>query len=301
MEKKTKYILVGLGVVAVGAGAYVYYLQQQKKKRNATSDFNEAITSNNIQLPAPTTSSSSGSSSSGFPLKKGSRGTLVTNLQNALIKKYGASILPKYGADGGFGSETHNALISKGLPTVITSEIFTQIVLGSGSGSSSSSTSSSSSNSSSDIASSLHSAITKNSISTAIRALKKIKNVSSYSAVNSIFKKTRTGLVRKTLVTALLDRFSSPSEKKQLNQEFYRIGLKYDGSKWSLSGVLGIVMDQLVTIEPTKIWDESGRSLQVPKATILGEYLDANNGATEFETLDRRRLFVKTTAISYVS
>ena len=117
----------------------------------------------------------------------------------------------------------------------------------------------------------------------------------------SVFKQTRIGFVRKTLVTALLDRFNSTSEKKQLNQQFYRIGLKYDGSKWSLSGISGAVIDQLVTIEPTKIWDESGRSLQVPRATILGEYLDANNGVTEFETLDRRRLFVKTTSISYTS
>ena len=102
------------------------------------------------------------------------------------------------------------------------------------------------------------------------------------------------------MVTGLLDRFNSTSEKKQINQQFYRIGLKYDGSKWSLSGIEGTLLDQLVTIEPTKIWDKTGRSLQVPKATILGEFLDANNGVTEFETLDRRRLYVKTTSISYV-
>lgn len=299
MEKKTKYILVGLGVVAVGTGAY-FYFQQQKKKRNQTSDFTEAITTNSLPLPAPPTSSSSssGSSNSGFPLKKGSRGTLVTNLQNALIKKYGASILPRYGADGGFGSETLSALISKGLPTTISSDVFTQIVLSSGS---SPTSSGGSTTTSSSISSSLHSAITKDNISSAIAALKNIKNVTGYTSVNSVFKQTRIGFVRKTLVTALLDRFNSTSEKKQLNQQFYRIGLKYDGSKWSLSGISGAVIDQLVTIEPTKIWDESGRSLQVPRATILGEYLDANNGVTEFETLDRRRLFVKTTSISYTS
>ncbi|MBL4625903.1 MAG: hypothetical protein JKY42_12305 [Flavobacteriales bacterium] len=297
MEKKTKYILVGLGVVAVGTGAF-FYFQQQKKKRNSVSDFTDAITSNNIPLPAPTSSSSSSSSSSGFPLKKGSRGTLVTNLQNALIKKYGASILPKYGADGGFGTETVNALIAKRFPTTITSEIFTQILLSSGS---SSSGSSSSSNSASSIASSLHSAITSDSISKAISALKKIKGISGYSTVNSIFKETRIGFVRKTMVTGLLDRFNSTSEKKKINEQFYRIGLKYDGSKWSLSGIAGTLLDQLATIESTKIWDKSGRSLQVPKATILGELLDANDGVTEFETLDRRRLYVKTTSISYVS
>jgi len=119
MEKKTKYILIGLGVVAVGAGAYVYYQIQKKKRDNAQREFEQAVNTNSVALPGPTSSytpyrsSSSGSSSSGFPLKKGSRGTLVTNLQNALIKKYGRAILPKYGADGAFGSETQNALVSR--------------------------------------------------------------------------------------------------------------------------------------------------------------------------------------------
>jgi hypothetical protein len=130
-------------------------------------------------------------------------------------------------------------------------------------------------------------------------ALKQIKNVSGYTAVNTIFKKTRINFVRKTLVTALLDRFNSSSKKKQINAELYRIGLKYDGSQWALSGFYGLGIDQLITIEPTHIWDDEGRKMNVPIATILGEYLDANNGVTEFETLDRRRLFVKTTSISY--
>jgi len=299
MQKKTKYILIGLGVVAVGTGAYMYYQFLQKKKKNTAAEFKAAITSNTTALPSITTSSTSsgGSTSSGFPLKRGSRGTLVTSLQNALIKKYGASILPKYGADGGFGSETVNALQSKGLPTTVDSDTFTKIVLSTGS----STSSSSSSTTSSSISKLLHSGISKDNFSTVISALKKIKNVSKYSAVNTIFKKTRIGYVRKTMVTALLDKFQSTSEKKKLNEQFYRIGLKYDGSKWSLSGILGGMIDQLVTIERAKIWDASGKSLEVPSDTILGEYLDANNGVTEFETLDRRRLFVKTTSIRYAS
>lgn len=305
MEKKTKYILIGLGVVAVGTGAYVYYQIQKKKRENATKEFENAINTNSVTLPTNTPSytpskpkpSSSSSGSSGFPLKKGSRGTLVTNLQNALIKKYGAAILPKYGADGGFGSETYNALVSKGLPTVIDEDAFTKIVLGGGSVSSGATSSSSGSGSSSQIASNIHSAIGQDDFSAVLTELKKIKSVSSYTAVNTVFKQTRIGLVRKTLVTALLDQFTASSEKKSLNQEFYRMGLKYDGSKWSLSGIV----DRLVTIEPTRVWDESGRTLNVPKATILGEYLDANDGVTEFETLDGRRLFVPTHSIKYTA
>lgn len=297
MENKTKYILIGLGVVAVGAGAYVYSQIRKKKRTNAANAFQESFSPETIpSLPQVTNTSSSSSGSSGFPLRKGSSGKLVTNLQNALIRKYGASILPRYGADGHMGNETIQALTSKGFPTRIDSDTFSEIILGSGASSSSSSGSSTSSS----ISKSLHSAILKGSLSSAISALRKISDVSGYTAVNSVFKKTRVGFVRKTLVTALLDRFNSTTQKKQINQEFYRIGLKYDGSKWSLSGIMGIVMDQLVTIEPTKIWDDSGKAIRVPKGTILGEYLDANDGATEFETLDRKRLFVKTTSISYI-
>ena len=295
MEKKTKYLLVGLGVVTVGAGTFLYLQNQKKKKQNANDTIADSFTSSSLPIPAPTTSTNSGgSSSSGFPLKKGSRGTLVTNLQNALIKKYGPSILPKYGADGGFGTETVNALLAKGFPTTITSELFSRLVIGSGGTSYSTNSSSSSS-----ISKALHSAILNNSLSSALQALKNIKDVAGYTAVNTIFKKTRVALVRKTLVTALLSRFNSSTKKKQINAELYRIGLKYDGNQWALSGVYGIAIDQLITIEPTHVWDDDGRKMNVPTATILGEYLDANNGVTEFETLDRRRLFVKTTSISY--
>lgn len=50
-----------------------------------------------------------GVSVSVFPLKRGSKGSKVKELQNALLKK-NASILPKYGADGDFGSETESAV-----------------------------------------------------------------------------------------------------------------------------------------------------------------------------------------------
>jgi hypothetical protein len=303
MENKTKYLLIGVGVVAVGAGAFIYFQHQKKKNNTSNNSIADSFANNASSLPAsnassyPSGSSSSsggGSSSSGFPLKKGSKGTLVTNLQNALIKKYGARILPKYGADGGFGTETVNALLSKGLPTVITSELFTQLVIGSGGTSSSTN-----SNSPANISKALHASILKNSLSDALAALSQITDVAGYTAVNTIFKKSRIDFVRKTLVTALLSQFSSAAKKKQINAELYRIGLKYDGNQWALSGIYGIAIDQLITIEPTHVWDGNGRKLNVPTATILGEYLDANNGVTEFETLDRRRLFVKTTSISY--
>jgi hypothetical protein len=298
MENKTKYILIGLGIVAVGTGAYMYTRIRRKKQANAANAFQESFSSSNLPaLPTGNQSSSSSSSSgSSFPLKKGSSGKLVTTLQNALLKKFGSSILPKYGADGHFGTETVQALTSKGYPSRVDSDLYSEIILGTGT----STPPNSFGITTASISKALHQSIIKGSISMARNALKKIDDVSEYTAVNTIFKKTRVGLVRKTLVTGLLDRFNSTDQKKLLNQEFYRIGLKYDGSKWSLSGILGAVMDQLITIQATKVWDESGLAMTVPKGTILGEYLDANDGTTEFETLDRKRLFVQTTSIRYV-
>ena len=50
------------------------------------------------------------SSASAFPLKKGSKGVKVWELQNAILS-YNASLLPKYGADSDFGSETEAAVL----------------------------------------------------------------------------------------------------------------------------------------------------------------------------------------------
>jgi hypothetical protein len=45
-----------------------------------------------------------------FPLQKGSTGKSVIDLQEALIN-YDKSLLPRFGADGDFGSETEAAVV----------------------------------------------------------------------------------------------------------------------------------------------------------------------------------------------
>ncbi len=291
MEKNTKYVLLGLGtVMTLGIGTFLY-LQYQKQKGQKKS-IKEVLEQESLTLPDQSTPEVKTSiTRSGFPLQKGSSGRLVTNLQQALIRKFGKNILPKFGADGHFGSETVNALVSKGLPSVITTDIFNHLILGD--------KASSKNQSAEALAKAFHVAILTNNWTQALQTLNLIGDVQAYTIVNTQFKKIRIGLIRKTLVTALLEKFRSSDQKKRLNNEFYRIGLKYDGSKWALSGAYSPSIDQLVTIEPTHVWDNQGRKMAVPTATILGEYLDGNDGVTEFETLDRKRLFVKTKSISY--
>lgn len=299
---KAKYILLGLlGVVAVAGTAY--YFISRKPKGGGDLDLNVS----EVPSKAPHTSSASSGggsprpTSSGFPLKKGSRGQLVRNLQAALVKKYGASILPKWGIDGQWGSEVTAALVSKGFPTVIDADEFTRIV---SSKKSSSSTKSSSKKKKFDplkVSDYLHSAIEKDDFSRAMKVFGWIHTTKGYTRVNTYFKERRVnGGVRKTLVNALLSRFSSTSEKKELNSQFYRIGLKYNGRQWSLSGLGQALCDQIKAVRDTEVWNQAGKLLKVPAETVLGEFIKAKKGITKFKTLDDKILFTNTRCICYV-
>lgn len=130
-NKKGKYILIGLGVIALAGTAAFFYHQHRKKQNNLFAE--DLISPDNsfeppvVSIPAKSSSGSSGSSSD-FPLKKGSRGPLVKNIQKALIARYGKSILPKFGADGHWGSEMQAALKKKGLPTIISESLFNKVL-----------------------------------------------------------------------------------------------------------------------------------------------------------------------------
>jgi hypothetical protein len=70
--------------------------------------------------------------------------------------------------------------------------------------------------------------------------------------VSNEFKNYRIGGgVRQTLVNALLNTFSKEDQKQAIRFEFLRMGLQFDGKKWSLDGFDGV---SIVTIEPTTIW-----------------------------------------------
>lgn len=318
MDTKTKYLLIGLGAVAVGTGGYFLFKHLQSQKDDGDIEaFKEQVSAGDSPVTispqktvyTPTTPKTTSSSrgyvpapaNSVFPLKMKSKGTLVKDVQLALIKKYGASILPKYGADGFYGTEMETALVSKGYPKVIDSATYAKIVVGNTSSTPSKTGSKTEPEiNSKTIAKLLHTAIEKDDIFKAIAALKKIMNAAKYSRVNEEFKKKKIGWVSKTIVTALNDKFNSLEYKKKLNTEFHRMGLKYDGKHWSLSGFEN-TGKLLKTIIPATVWDSSGRKAIVPKQTVIGHYLRAANGITEFETFEGRTLFVKTTTISYAS
>jgi len=224
--------------------------------------------------PAVSSSSSTYSSSpvannpaaTGFPLKKGSKGNNVRLLQQALINKYGKSILPKYGSDGDFGSETLAALKKAGLPDTINESTFNVLTQAA-----------------------------KN-YSKALSLLKQMQSVDDYTKANEVFKQYRLGAVRQTIVNGLLNTFTSTTQKEAIRMEFLRMGLQYDGSKWSLSGLDGL---PVMTIEPTTVWINAAEGVKVPARMVLGNEVSKRLDYTLFEN-GGKYFLVNTKSIQYL-
>lgn len=90
----TKIVAGALAVV----GAYFVFKYFQKPKAKPAEKTNTDVT----PTPQPTPSV-------GYPLQKGSSGRLVSSVQQWILK-IDQTLLPKFGADGKFGSETEAAL-----------------------------------------------------------------------------------------------------------------------------------------------------------------------------------------------
>ena len=311
MENRTKYLLMGFGVIALGTGGYFLYKHFSKTgSQSATDDFKEALEDHKIpapSLPAPKPKAPSGykpkPATTTFPLILHSKGSLVKSVQTALMKKY-PGVLPKYKDDGYYGTELQDTLVSKGLSTIIDKELYDKILAGKvgtdpkGADNKTNSTDAKLGHES--IADLLYSGIAQKNIDTCLRALWKIKNVQQYIQVNEVFKTKRIdGGVRKTVATALSHAFPSDPNRKKYRAQLYTIGLKWRNEQWALAGTIGQIENRLVTIKSSKIWDNSGNSFPVPTATIIGSFISAKNGLTEFLTLDGRHLFIDTTSIQY--
>lgn len=311
MEAKTKYLLLGAGVLAVGGYLYYQnYIKNSDSTDNESSDDTPQVETSITDYSPPAPPKQQGSyhkpkpSNSSLPLKYGSRGTLVKDVQLALIKKHGGDILPKFGADGYFGDEMVTALRSVGLPTLIDYKTYGDIIKGKSENNKEKESDKKKKpekkdNSYSDeiIADLLYSGISQRSIDTALRGLWKIKNMLHYVKVNEKFKLKRIGGgVKKTIVTALSHAFPFDPNRAKYRAQLYRIGLKWRNDKWALAG---IAQNRLITIKQTKVLDAQGQSMIVPTNTIIGEFIEAKNGLTEFKTVDGKTLYTDTNAISF--
>jgi hypothetical protein len=277
-QQKKKILLTVFAVGAAGVLGYFGWQYYKKKKgQPSSSDFDAALapaaTDSAVAIrdtaatvvsrkskakPSAATSVSAAApdtdSTAEFPLKKGSKGDKVRQLQEALLAKYGKSILPKYGADGGFGTETVNALKKAGLPSSISESTFNVLTAGV-------------TTSSSNMGNDLYAAADAQDFTKALTLLKKMKSAQDYSAANEAFKTGRIGGVRQTIVNGLLSTFASKDQQEKIKFEFLRMGLQFDGSKWSLSGFDGLA---IITTMPTTVWVNARQGVDVPARMVLG-------------------------------
>lgn len=134
------------------------------------------------------------------------------------------------------------------------------------------------------LANTLRDGILRKNFLKAYTALKQVRNSADYKVVNTKFLalvSSLTRFTRQTIVNALLNTFKLEVQRKVLFYEFKRIGLKYDGSKWTL-GTIELV-PQLITTEPTKVWKDPRTSVDVPRHMILGREVCKRGNFTLFE------------------
>jgi hypothetical protein len=284
-HRQKKIMIAAFAVGAAGILGYFGWQYLKKRKEQKSGDLDEVLKttiipdpSNNDLLtpniPKPVAKPSAGSktrasATSEFPLKKGSKGELVRQLQDTLITKYGKSILPKYGADGDFGTETVNALKKVGLPVSVSQSTFNVLVQGTGSVMDGAT-----------LGKELYAAASAKDFSKAMAVLKKMKGTDDYSVANEIFKASPLGVVRQTIVNGLLNTFTNESQKQQIRFEFLRMGLEYDGNKWSLSGLNGF---PIITIVPTTVWINPVKGVKVPPRMVLGNEVCKRMDYTVFQ------------------
>ena len=300
-QQKKKIIVASVAVGAAGILGYFGWQYLKKKKESKKSGDMDALlrtistTSNsnvspvyNLPKPKATVTNSITTPKitadvSGFPLKKGSKGNNVRLLQEALIAKYGKSILPKYGADGDFGTETANALKKAGLPATVnesTFNVLTQAVK----------------IDASSLGKDLYSATVAKNYTKVLSLLKKMQSVEDYTSANEVFKQDRINGVRQTIVNGLLNTFTTDTQKQQIKFEFLRIGLQFDGNKWSLSGFDG---KSIVTTENTTVWVNAVEGVKVPERMVLGNEVTKRLDYTLFEN-NGKYFLVNTKSVTYL-
>jgi len=273
-----KLLVLGLTAAVVAGGGYAAY-----KHFSATTDNSDDTDLESSRKDPNAVYKRTDS----FPIKKGSQGDRVSQLQQALTTLIGVDNIAKYTAkgqsftDGKFGSATEKALTDSGYPKSLDEKTFNSIIQ----------------KAAAvvrvvfnptDIANKIYDSARKSDMSAVNSGLSQIKNSSDYWLVENVYKTIGIPGFRKTMVTDLLDTFQDePNSTAQLTAQFTRIGLKEnpDTQKWSLSGFQP--HKEIITIGDTYVIDQSGYRIPVKRNTILGSEISVSNGMTYFEALDK--------------
>ena len=290
-----QYILYGLGTgILLGGGYLVYNLLQDinASKRSTVQPVVNQEVKQIIQV-----------NKENFPLKNGSRGSLVAMLQKALIAMGGqaashirsTSLKPNGEVDGVFGRGTENALEAAGYAKVIFESDFSKIV---GKNSTSSIQTNAITTSNKAIADEIIAGANRQNLFAVLAGLQKIKDVSQYSSVSAYFMNQRISGTRVTsLVNALLSVAFANNEpaKVKIRAEFSRMGLKQSaGGVWSLSGFGSLqgyeadakLFKMAITKRPTLLKNGNGQvihPLLIPE-TLIGYVTNEHKGVLQILT-----------------
>lgn len=284
---KGKIVLIGVGIVGLGTLAFFGWRKWKNKEEEQPTE----LAPDKSYTPPPTkTNTTAPARNDNFPLKRGSKGERVKLIQQVLVK---SGVFDAKDVISEFGPKTEAALKKLGLPTVIDEDAFNTITIGKAKPEAEKAPPPPPAPiDAKQFAEDLWSAARSKNFRAAISILVKMKSTADYVTVSDIFKTKYLNGVRRTLVNGMLDSFPDASQKETIRNAFKLMGLKYDGSKFSLSGIdhFGII-----TISPTKILDaKSGTAIGVSKNMILGIYAGIKGKYTQFK--NNGRLFLVPTA-----
>ncbi len=141
----------------------------------------------------------------------------------------------------------------------------------------------------------IHSALTTKNFNTVLGLLKTIKSVPDYTSVSKEFGRYLVNGVKQTLVNGVLSSFKDEKQKIAIRAAFAAMGLKYDGKKWSLSGIND---KTLVTNQPTKVWKDPKTSVPVPQNMVLGKEI-AQRGSFKMFQNDNQLFLVESQHVNY--
>ncbi|MDP3557668.1 MAG: hypothetical protein Q8T03_09860 [Bacteroidota bacterium] len=286
--KGKKIVLIGLGVLATGTLGYFgwHWWQGRKEKAQAQDDNTPELDLNPPSKSSFSLPTAPPKRNDDFPLKKGSKGARVKQVQEVLISKLGKDSLGKAGADGDFGSKTEAALTRAGYPTSIDENTFNVIVQGDSGSFDADKTSTE-----------LYNAATKKDFPNTIKSLQKLKSKEDYTSVSESFKNNyRVNGVHQTLVNGMLNSFTDEKQKQSIRLQFTRMGLNYDGKKWSLSG---LETSSIITTQATIVWEHPRKGIKVPANMVLGKEVTQRGEHTLFEN-NGKHFLVETKTINYL-
>ncbi len=127
--KPGKIIFYTIAALVVAGGAIVVYRKFTgvKSAEDLAKELEAKAPNSPEAIDARNTANLAVTTPSGFPLRRGSNSNLVKQMQQGLMRLHG-NVLPRYGADGIFGSETEGALTNNGHPKVVDQTEFNKIV-----------------------------------------------------------------------------------------------------------------------------------------------------------------------------